>query len=147
MLNALKWTYTARDHKELAELSIFGALHKGSNEKDNLLKKIWGRKLKVSSKPIDDQPLNSDVIDTFEALFFTVTGRVVMKDGKDEIIKRQGKSVMPSLQKARSLVDKDTSEILLGQAFDIIFREFNRYISIMQDFEGVDWSTYVRKRN
>lgn len=147
LLNALKWTYTARDHKELVQLGIFTSLHKGSNDKDNLLKKTWGRKLKISCKSIDDQALNQDVIDTFEQLFYTVTGRVVMKDERDEIIKRQGKSSLPALQKARSLIDDDTSEILLGQAFDIIFKEFNRYINIMLGFEGVDWGTYVRKRN
>lgn len=54
---------------------------------------------------------------------------------------------MPQLQKARSLIDEDVSEVLLGQAFEIMFKEFERYISIMLGFEGIDWSTYVRKRN
>lgn len=54
---------------------------------------------------------------------------------------------MPQLQKARSLVNEDVSEALLGQAFEIMFKEFERYIGIMLGFDGVDWSTYVRKRN
>lgn len=147
MLNALKWTYTARDHKELVQLGLFSTLHKGSNDKDNLLKKTWGRKLHISSEYIDDQELNHDVIDTFEQLFLTVTGRVVQKDGEDKIVQREGKSSMPQLQKAKSLIDTDVSEVLLGQAFEIIFKEFERYISIMLGFDGIDWSTYVRKRN
>lgn len=77
LLNALKWTYTARDHKELVSLGLFSTLHKGSNDKDNLLKKSWGRKLKMTSDYIDDQELTHDVIDTFEQLFITVTGRVI----------------------------------------------------------------------
>lgn len=54
LLNALKWTYTARDHKELVQLGLFSVLHKGTNEKDNKLKKTWGHKLKVSCHNIDD---------------------------------------------------------------------------------------------
>lgn len=80
-------------------------------------------------------------------LFLTVTGRVVVKEERDEIIKRHGKSSMPSLSKARSVLDDDVSEVLLGQAFEIIFKEFERYISIMMGFDGIDWGTYVRKRN
>lgn len=37
--------------------------------------------------------------------------------------------------------------MLLGQAFEIMFKEFERYIGIMLGFDGIDWSTYVRKRN
>lgn len=114
LLNALKWTYTARDHKDLVQLGLFTTLHKGSNDKDNLLKKSWGRNLKISSDFIDDQELNHDVIDTFEQLFITVTGRVVQKDGEDKIVARQGKSAMPQLQRAKSLIDEDISEVLLG---------------------------------
>lgn len=54
---------------------------------------------------------------------------------------------MPQLQKAKSLIDDDVSEVLLGQAFEIMFKEFERYIGIMLGFDGIDWSTYVRKRN
>lgn len=131
----------------LFNIGMFSTLHKGSNEKDNLLKKAWGRKIKIECSNIDDQKLNLDVIDIFEQLFLTVAGRVVVKDERDEIIKRQGKAAMPSLKKARSVIDDDASEILIGQAFEIIFKEFERYIRIMMGFEGVDWATYVRKRN
>jgi len=54
LLNALKWSYTARDHKELISLDVFRTLHKGTNEKDNLLKKAWGHNLKITSIYIDD---------------------------------------------------------------------------------------------
>lgn len=45
------------------------------------------------------------------------------------------------------MIDENASEKLLGQAFDIIFKEFERYMSIMRRFKGADWSVYVRKRN
>ena len=43
LLNSLKWSYTARDHHELASLQFFKILHKGNNTPDNLFKKAWGR--------------------------------------------------------------------------------------------------------
>jgi len=45
------------------------------------------------------------------------------------------------------VLDENASEKLLGQAFDIIFKEFERYMGIMRRFKGADWSVYVRKRN
>lgn len=45
------------------------------------------------------------------------------------------------------MIDENASEKLLGQAFDIIFKEFERYMGIMRRFKGADWSVYVRKRN
>lgn len=53
----------------------------------------------------------------------------------------------PVLQKAKSVIDENASEKLLGQAFDIIFKEFERYMGIMRRYKGADWSVYVRKRN
>jgi hypothetical protein len=52
-----------------------------------------------------------------------------------------------SLQKAKSVINEDVSETLLGQGFDIIFKEFNRYVKIMSNlFKGIDWTTYVKSR-
>ena len=36
---------------------------------------------------------------------------------------------------------------LLGQAFDVIFREIKRYAAMLDAFEGVDWEAYARQRN
>lgn len=52
-----------------------------------------------------------------------------------------------SLQKAKSVINEDVSETLLAQGFDIIFKELNRYVRIMNNlFRGIDWSTYVKSR-
>jgi len=39
------------------------------------------------------------------------------------------------------------SEVLLAQAFEIIFKELERYLKMMSKFKGVDWSVYVQMRN
>jgi hypothetical protein len=39
------------------------------------------------------------------------------------------------------------SEHLIAQAFEVIFKEFDRYINIMKMFKGVDWTIYVKMRN
>lgn len=113
LLNAFKWSYTARDHGELVQLNLFSVLHKGSNDADSLLKKSWGRKVKIDCSSLDDQALNKDVLEMFEQLFLTVAGRVVQPDDQRDNAKgASGK--LPQLAKARSVVDDDVSEVLLG---------------------------------
>jgi len=51
------------------------------------------------------------------------------------------------LEKAQSRIDENVSERLIGQAFEVIFREFERYIKIMKSYKGVDWTVYVKMRN
>lgn len=36
---------------------------------------------------------------------------------------------------------------MIGQAFEIMFKEFERYIKIMKSYKGVDWTVYVKMRN
>jgi len=45
------------------------------------------------------------------------------------------------------MVDENVSELLIAQAFEVIFNEFKRYIKIMKMFKGVDWTIYVKQRN
>jgi hypothetical protein len=54
---------------------------------------------------------------------------------------------VPSLEKAVSVIDENVSEHLIAQAFEVIFKEFDRYINIMKMFKGVDWTIYVKMRN
>ena len=56
-------------------------------------------------------------------------------------------SNVPQLAKEKSVLDENVSETLLGQAFEVIFREFERYINMMTSFKGIDWGVYVRMRN
>jgi len=45
------------------------------------------------------------------------------------------------------VIDENVSEGLIGQAFKVIFKEFERYIKIMKMFKGIDWNIYVKMRN
>ena len=60
--------------------------------------------------------------------------------------KQKGTSV-PTLTKAQSLIDEHVSEILMEQAFSVIFKEFEKYLNVMEKYQGVDWSVYVKQRN
>jgi len=74
-------------------------------------------------------------------------GRIVKPDtGAHMKLKQKGTSV-PTLEKAQSRIDENVSERLIGQAFEVMFKEFERYIKIMKGFKGVDWTVYVKMRN
>lgn len=74
-------------------------------------------------------------------------GRIVKPDTGAHIkLKQRGTSV-PTLEKAQSRIDENVSERLIGQSFEVIFKEFERYIKIMKGFKGVDWTVYVKMRN
>lgn len=80
---------------------------------------------------------------TFETLFLNVVSRIVDNDLGDKVnVKSKGTSV-PQIERAKSVIDTNASENLLGQAFEVIFKELDRYIVLMGMFEGIDWSTYV----
>lgn len=92
LLNALVWNYTARDHEELSDLGLLSILHNGSNDKDNIIKKLWGRSIYSECSTIDDQQLNSVIIESFEQLFLTVTNRVANEDLSQARKDTQGQS-------------------------------------------------------
>lgn len=55
---------------------------------------------------------------------------------------------MPTtILKAKSLVDTNASEILLQEAFDVIFKEIERYIRMLSSYRGMDWTVYTENRN
>ena len=91
--------------------------------------------------------MTKEVIDLFEQVFLLTSGRIIKPDtGANLKIKQRGNSVL-SLVKAQSRIDENVSERLIGQAFEVIFREFERYIKIMKSYKGVDWAVYVKMRN
>jgi hypothetical protein len=149
ILDSLKWKFTARDHANLLHLNIFSLLHRGNGEKDSKLKKAWGRTVLPKVEAGDAQQLPEAVLGLFEQLFLTVAGRIVEPDfgGDLQLQKAAGSGAAPQLQKAKSVIDESVSEQLLAQAFDSIFRELRRYITMMSGFQGVNWSAYVRMRN
>mmetsp|Transcript_26656 Transcript_26656/g.19022 ORF Transcript_26656/g.19022 Transcript_26656/m.19022 type:complete len:91 (+) Transcript_26656:2662-2934(+) len=61
-------------------------------------------------------------------------------------LKDKGTSI-PTLERSKSLIDENVTEKLIAQAFDVIFRELNRYTAVFKKFKGIDWYTYVQTRN
>lgn len=91
--------------------------------------------------------MTKEVIDLFEQVFLLTVGRIIKPDtGALMKLKQKGTSV-PTLEKAQSVIDENVSEHLIGQAFEVIFKEFERYIKIMKMFKGIDWNIYVKMRN
>lgn len=148
ILNSLKWKFLARDHNSLYNLKIFRVLHEGDGHKDHKLKKSWGRPLKQEVVGCEkDKKLTKEVVDLFEQVFLLTVGRIIKPDtGGLMKLKQRGTSV-PTLEKAQSVLDENVSELLIEQAFRVMFQEFERYIKIMKRFKGVDWTIYVKMRN
>lgn len=80
-------------------------------------------------------------------MFLLTVGRIIKPDTGALIKLKQKGTGVPSLHKAQSVIDENVSEYLIAQAFDVIFKEFERYINIMKTFKGVDWTIYVKMRN
>jgi len=58
-------------------------LHKGNGEKENKLKKAWGRKVEADCTSADEVSVAKAVLDMFEQLFLAVAGRIVEPDAGD----------------------------------------------------------------
>lgn len=129
-------------------LNIFNVLRNGNGKRDNKLKKSWGRPLKQEViKNEKDKKLTREVLDVFEQVFLLTVGRSIKSDtGVLMKLKNKGTTV-PSLERAHSNISEGVCEYLIAQAFDVIFKEFDRYVNIMKMFKGVDWAVYVKMRN
>jgi hypothetical protein len=122
-------------------------LHKGNGTPENLIRQAWGRQLVFTQPKGFD--LSRALVEYFENLLTSIISRI-MEDNPESSHSEPGKKKKNQLvlQKARSVINEDVSETLLVQGFDIIFKELNRYICIMNEyFEGVDWTTYVKHRS
>ena len=51
----MKWKFTGGDHPELENLNLFKILHKGNGDKDDILRKAWGRKVEFKCQTVDSQ--------------------------------------------------------------------------------------------
>lgn len=106
VLNALKWKFSGRDHGELAHVKVFAALHKGDGEKDNKLKKAWGRPVLPQCQSIDDQSLAKDVLEMFEHLFLAASGRITASDEGETLSLKSASGNSKNLQRAKSLLNQ-----------------------------------------
>jgi hypothetical protein len=64
----------------------------------------------------DDSKITLEVLELFEGIFLTVTGRIVEPDfGVSLKLKKEAGSSAPSLlHKAKSVIDENASEQILG---------------------------------
>jgi hypothetical protein len=122
--NTLEWKFMGRDHKNLLELNLIQVLHKGNGEKDNLIRRCWGKNLLLGKRfTIDDQSISKDILEYFENLLISIIARIIDVSYGENASEKKKKNQL-SLQKAKSVINEDVSETLLVQGFDIIFKEF-----------------------
>ena len=148
LLDALMWNYSATNHGSLAKLNVFTVLHRGNGKPRNMIRRCWGKPRPDLVCKSFEKTLTESSFDAFEMLFTLVTARIVQSDfGEEMNINKKKSSGLNTMVRAKSIVDENASELLLGQAFDVIFREIKRYAAMLDAFEGVDWEAYARQRN
>jgi hypothetical protein len=125
----------------LAEIDIFKCLREGDGSKKHPIKLAWGKNAGRKTWKPDEEPSNLQyvLLETFENLFFTIVGRVIDSDFGKEMILKQSGTAIPGLERSKSLITSNVSEKIIGQGFYIIFRELNRYTTIMNKFPGIDF--------
>lgn len=115
LLDALMWNYTATNHKNLAKLNLFTILHRGNGKPGNLIKRCWGKpRPELVCMPYE-KTLTEACFDAFEMLFTLITARIVQSDFGEEInINKQKESGLNKMVRAKSIIDENASETLLG---------------------------------
>jgi hypothetical protein len=148
LIDALMWNFSAVNHRELLKMNLFRIFREGNGKNSNLIKKSWGHPLpSLVVKPVETT-ITEASFDAFEMLFTLVTGRISQGSfGDDLVINKSRGYAMTKLAKAKSAVDENVSEQLLGQAFEIIFAELDRYANLLDAFDGLDWEAFARQRN
>ena len=56
-------------------------------------------------------------------------------------------TAIPALERSKSVISVSQTESLIGSAFDILFKELDRFDLIFKKFKGVDYFTFVRYSN
>ena len=154
MIEALTWKYHGDDHAFLSEINLFGILR--GQDDDSLLRKAWGKSVNTSIKEIFtilkqedsiDYTLVKKLAELFEIAVILCVGK--LKGEKEETAIQQNinfpkKNAFPSLERHVSAVDEYSAEILLRQAFVVIFQEFENADMNYKGFEGLDWGCWLR---
>lgn len=82
-------------------------------------------------------------LETFEDLFSYILKRFVKSSTGSRLKLKE----TLSLEKAHSVVDEDSSEVLFKEVFDVIFFEINKYIKSQIEFYAMDWNAYLTIRS
>lgn len=161
MLEALKWKYHGDDHAFLAEIDLFGIL-RGIDAK-SLLRRAWGRSLhsnfegfflqiKASYTNKMDSPLVKKLLELFEIIVILCVGKLQSKHNAnlaEALSSSSGgasnkKEKIPQLERHISAIDEYSAEILIRQAFSVIFTELREADKNYRNFPGLDWAAWQR---
>lgn len=162
MLEALKWKYHGDDHAFLAEIDLFGIL-RGIDAK-SLLRRAWGRSLhsnfegfflqvKTSYTNKMDSPLVKKLLELFEIIVILCVGKLQSKHNAslaEALSSGSGgpaplkKDKLPQLERHVSAIDEYSAEILIRQAFSVIFTELREADMNYRSFSGLDWCAWQR---
>lgn len=175
ILNSLRWDYNSTDHAVLERLGIFRMLRDGDSSSEKLTR-LWGSKFKyefifkestaagtVKTKDQDRKEdfallnkieLSREVIDIFENVLVGGMGKSFQSlehNSSNNTIKLKdnGKKgmMLPNLEKFQSVLSVESTLKLLGQAFEILFRELQAFVDFAQKFDGISWKVFVRLMN
>ena len=153
ILNTLRWRYLGKDHAALKHLELFRTLYEGnwsqaghsSDLAENFIKRSWGKSVQLIVESSEDKKsLTEMIISLFEQTFLSVVGRAIQKDDSSHTTILSTTKSPLSMERSQSLIDENSTENLLLQGFDIIFRELQRYIDFSQAKKGIDWNTYLK---
>ena len=162
MLESLKWKFHGDDHAFLAEIDLFGIL-RGVDAK-SLLRRAWGRSLntsfdgfflqiKTSYTNKMDSPLVKKLLELFEIIVILCVGKLQSKHNvnlAEALSSGSGgpslskKDKMPQLERHVSAIDEYSAEILIRQAFSVIFTELKEADNNYRSFSGLDWGAWQR---
>lgn len=125
----------------MSKINLFGVLYNGSGDDTNEIKASWGKNLDFLPTDFESPSLQSSLIETFEQIFLSSLSRIVEVDSEDDRKLVKGSSG-PGLLKAKSIINANVSEMLMSQAFNVIFKEINNCNKSLSEYKGVDWSFY-----
>ena len=145
MLEALKWKYHGDDHVFLAEIDLFGLL-RGSPE-HKLLRSTWGKSIESIQNQKTDPIMVKKLLNLFETMVVLCIGKINWKKNESSTGNNQNaskKDLIPALEKHMSYIDEASIDILLKQAFAVIFSELEEASQNYKEFSGIDWAAYLR---
>lgn len=85
--------------------------------------------------------LAREILSLFELLFSSSITRLIQSDVG--VALRLSSGSPAQLNRAKSVVNQNKSDLLIGEMFEVVFYELTRYLNILQIQKGVDWTIYA----
>lgn len=127
----------------MVECDIFKCLRQGDGSVNHPIRLAWGKKNGYITWHIEDVPTSLPyvLIQTFDHLFLNIVSRIVNNNGDQIQLKKTGTAI-PLIERSKSVINSTVSEQLIGDAFNILFGELNRYVNQLREFGGVDYLAF-----